>query len=71
MDYLEGAIPYGSETIDEYTRKGWWLDMTFGDVLDRAVDHDPDKVAVIDGQTSLTYRELKEKVDRFAREASN
>lgn len=64
--YLEGASPYPKEIINEYTAKGWWLDLTYGDVLDRAAAHYPQKTAVIDDRMSLTYRELKERVDRLA-----
>ena len=64
--YLEGAVPYPEEIKKEYASKGWWLDLTYGDLLDRSVGLYPDKVAVIDARTSLTYRQLKEKVDRLA-----
>lgn len=64
--YLEGANPYPGEIIEEYTAKGWWLNQTYGDVLDRSCALYPDKLAVIDDRKSLTYRELKEKVDRLA-----
>ncbi len=64
--YLEGGVPYPEEIIKEYTSKGWWLGLTYGDILDRAVERYPGKVAVVDARTSLTYRELKEKVDRLA-----
>jgi len=64
--YLEGAVPYPDDIIKEYTSKGWWLGLTYGDILDRAVRSYPDKVAVIDNRTRLTYTQLKEKVDRLA-----
>ncbi len=64
--YLEGANPYPREIIEKYTAKGWWLGLTYGDVLDRSAERYPEKVAVIDDRTSLTYRELKNKVDRLA-----
>ena len=64
--YLEGAAPYAAEAIKEYTEQGWWLNLTYGDILDRSVSRDPDKVAVIDDQTRLTYAQLREQVDRFA-----
>ncbi len=65
-DYLEGAVPYSEEVIKEYRAKGWWLDKTYGDILDRSVECYPDKPAVIDEKVSLTYRRLKEQVDRLA-----
>lgn len=65
--YLEGANPYSPEFIKEYAEKGWWLNLTFGDVLDRSAERTPDKTAVIDEKGSLTYGELRRKVDQFAR----
>ena len=53
-DYLEGAIPYPEDAIKEYTEKGWWLNLTYGDVLDQSVARDPDKLAVIDDHVRLT-----------------
>ncbi|MBW1999420.1 MAG: AMP-binding protein, partial [Deltaproteobacteria bacterium] len=64
--YLEGFIPYTEEQVREYTRVGGWLNLTYGDLLDRAAEKNPDKIAVVDDRTRLTYRELKDKVDRFA-----
>ena len=64
--YLEGATPYADEIIEEYTSKGWWLGLTFGDILDRSVASYPDKIAVIDEKSAITYRQLADKVDRFA-----
>jgi len=63
---LEGAVPYPAEAIREYVEKGWWLNLTFGDVLDRSVANHANRTAVIDERTRLTYAQLKEKADRFA-----
>ncbi len=65
-EYLEGATPYPQDAIDEYTAKGWWLNLTYGDLLDRSTSLYPDKLAVIDQYRELTYAQLKEKVDRLA-----
>ena len=64
--YLEGAIPYSEEVVKEYVENGTWLNLTYGDILDRSAEHYPDKVAVVDERNRLTYTELTEKVDRFA-----
>ena len=64
--YLEGAIPYPKEIIKEYTAKGWWDNLTYGDVLDRSAALYPDKIAVVDERNRLTYAQLKDKVERFA-----
>lgn len=64
--YLEGAVPYPRDMVEEYTTKGWWLNQTYGDMLDRTVELHGDRMAVIDERTSLTFRQLKERVDRLA-----
>ncbi len=64
--YLEGATPYPPDVIDEYVTKGYWENVTYGDILDRAVAAAPDKVAIIDANGLLTYRQLAERVDRLA-----
>lgn len=63
---MEGAVPYPADVIRHYTERGWWQGLTFGDALDRSVKNRPDRTAVIDGRTRLTYSQLQEKVDRFA-----
>jgi non-ribosomal peptide synthetase component E (peptide arylation enzyme) len=64
--YLEGFAPYKEEIIKAYTENGGWLNLTYGDLLDRAAVRHPDRVAVIDEKHRLTYKSLKEKVVRFA-----
>ena len=64
--FLEGFTPYREEVIKEYTENGGWLNLTYGDLLDRAASQHPDRVAVIDERHRLTYKSLKEKIVRFA-----
>ena len=64
--FLERAMPYPQEAVEEYAAKGWWLNQTYGDMLDRTVELHGDTIAVIDERTSLTFRQLKERVDRLA-----
>ncbi len=64
--YLEGAVPYSDKVIGEYIRNGWWMNLTYGDLLDRSAHSYPDKPAVIDRTTSLSYAALTDKVDRMA-----
>ena len=66
VDVPEGATPYPPEIIEEYTSKGWWQNLTYGDLLDRAAAAYPDKRAIIDARVELTYSALKNKVDRLA-----
>ena len=64
--YLPGFIPYKREVTEEYTKNGAWLNLTYSDLLERAAGQKPDRMAVIDESTRLSYRELRDRVDRFA-----
>lgn len=64
--YLPGAIPYSQELIRRYTENGAWIDLTFGDLLDRATMQHPEKLALVSSEIRLTYSALRDKVDRFA-----
>jgi non-ribosomal peptide synthetase component E (peptide arylation enzyme) len=66
VGYLPGFIPYKKEVIEAYTKNGAWLNLTYGDLLDRAAARNPDRMAVIDESIRLSYRDLKDRVDRFA-----
>jgi 2,3-dihydroxybenzoate-AMP ligase len=63
--YLEGFIPYKEEVIREYTENGAWLNLTYGDLLERAAARNPEVTAVVDEHVRLRYRELEDRVDRF------
>jgi 2,3-dihydroxybenzoate-AMP ligase len=65
--YLEGAVPYPAERIREYVERGWWQNLTFGDVLDRSAALQAHRTAVVDQRSRFTYAQLRERVDRFAR----
>jgi len=54
------------EDVQRYSRYRWWLGMTLGDVLNKTADVFPEKEAIVDDRMRLTYRELQEKVERFA-----
>jgi len=63
---LEGFTPYRKEDAEKYDRLRWWPGLTLGDLLDKAADIYPDKVAFVDGRTRLTYRQAREKTNRLA-----
>ena len=54
------------EMIDEYTSKGFWGKPTARDSLRQRVKEFPDRVAVIDRERRVTFRELDEMSDRLA-----
>ncbi len=66
MTYLEGFTPYAKKDDEKYNALRWWPGLTFGDILDRAADVQPDKEAFVDRITRLTYAEAREKTNRLA-----
>ncbi len=54
------------EMINEYTNAGYWINKTICDYLDQAVSDYPDKEAIVDPHSRLTYAELGAMVDRLA-----
>jgi len=63
---VDGFNPYKTEDVEKYTKHRWWLGMTWSDMLDKGSDLYPGKEILVDDTTRLTYRELREKVDRLA-----
>jgi non-ribosomal peptide synthetase component E (peptide arylation enzyme) len=62
----EGFPAYKKEQAQLYNKYRWWLGLAWGDVLDKASDLYPRKVGLVDNSGSLTYGELREKVDKLA-----
>ena len=54
------------ETIETFTRAGYWRGRTITDFLDDAAAATPGKVAFIDSRGQVTYGELRDRVDRCA-----
>ncbi|HEY3277629.1 MAG TPA: AMP-binding protein [Syntrophorhabdaceae bacterium] len=63
---IEGFTEYRKEDREKYNLRRWWLGMTWGDLFDKATDLYPDKIGLVDGTGSFTYKELRDKVDRLA-----
>jgi len=63
---LDGFIGPSREDAEEYTRLGCWLNITLADVLDKAAELHPDKEALVDDRSRLTYLQLKDCVDGLA-----
>ena len=66
IDLIDGFIPYAGEDAEKYNRLRWWPGLTFGDILDRAADMFPDKVAFVDADSRLTYSQARDRVNRLA-----
>jgi 2,3-dihydroxybenzoate-AMP ligase len=66
IQYLEGFTPHRKEDAEKYRRLGLWAGLTYGDILDKAADIYPDKEALVDGETRLTYQQVLEKTNQLA-----
>jgi 2,3-dihydroxybenzoate-AMP ligase len=65
-DIISGWHPFTNEEIDEFVHKGFWHDLTVCDCLDRNVEKFPNKLAVVDDTTEVTWKGLQEKTNRLA-----
>ena len=66
MKLLKGFTPYQKEDAENYVRLGWWAGLTLGDLLDKAADIYPNKEALVDGRSRLTYAQVRERVNKLA-----
>ncbi|MGQ9648391.1 MAG: AMP-binding protein [Thermodesulfobacteriota bacterium] len=66
MGLLKGFTPYKKEDVAKYNRLRWWAGLTLGDLLDKAADIYPNKEALVDGRSRLTYSQAREVVNRLA-----
>ena len=55
-----------TELRNRYIKSGAWKDITFYSCIERRAIEHPDLVVFIDERRSLTYKQLKEQVDRCA-----
>lgn len=63
---IEGFTPYAREDIERFSRKRWWLGMTWGDLFDKHTDIYPDQIGLVDDQGRWANKELRREVDRLA-----
>ncbi|MEW6266268.1 MAG: AMP-binding protein [Thermodesulfobacteriota bacterium] len=54
------------QMIESYTARGYWGSMTLGDYLDHHAAYTPDKEALVDVKTRVTYGRFKLVTDRIA-----
>jgi 2,3-dihydroxybenzoate-AMP ligase len=62
----EGTVPWPDEIAASYRAKGYWQDRTLGDLLWEIADTRPDRVAIVDGDTRLTYAQMTDRADAGA-----
>ncbi|MCO5101363.1 MAG: AMP-binding protein [Burkholderiaceae bacterium] len=63
---LEGCTPWPEAFAQRYRAAGYWRDITLGEMLERSMQRHPDKLAVVDGPKSATYRQLVERSEQLA-----
>src|SRR5262245_23932739 len=63
---LEGIVPWPADFVQRYRASGYWAGETIGPAFDRSVAVNADRVAVVDGDRRLTYRQLSGLVERLA-----
>jgi non-ribosomal peptide synthetase component E (peptide arylation enzyme) len=61
---MQGVRPYSEELVERYRRV--WLRITVIDAFERTSDILPEKFAVVEGETRLTFVQLREKVKKAA-----
>ena len=64
---LEGFTPIPPEFAARYRSKGYWLDQPMGQYFRAVFDRWDNRVAVVAGNTRLTYRELGDRIDHLGR----
>ena len=55
---LEGFVPFPPEFAARYREKGYWRDKSLAEEYRVVFEAYADKTAIIDGETTLSYREL-------------
>lgn len=63
---LEGFTPWAPETAARYVADGYWENRSVTDMVYASAARSPDKIALIQGQTQISYRSLRERVDALA-----
>lgn len=66
MNTAEGLTPWPAETAERYRAEGLWRGRAIGDVFVESAWTHADRIAVADGETTLTYAELADRVDACA-----
>jgi len=63
---LDGVVRFPPEFAARYRARGYWEDRPLRDVFDEVLVRFRDRIAVIDGERSVTYGQLDESVTRLA-----
>jgi len=63
---IEGFTPYSGEDVEKYSRRRWWLGMTWGDVFDKHTDIYPERTGLVGDRGRWTNLGLRQQVDKLA-----
>ena len=63
---LDGVVRFPPEFAARYRAKGYWEDRSLRDVFADVFAKYADRVAIIDGEKSVTYAQLNERSERLA-----
>jgi 2,3-dihydroxybenzoate-AMP ligase len=63
---LEGCVPWPAELLRRYREAGALRDETLGELLDDAARRFPDRIAIVQGETRLSYAALHQLTERAA-----
>ena len=54
------------DLYEEYVQKGYWGNLVLGDLLDHSVRDYPEKIAMVQGERRITYKQFGSMVNRLA-----
>lgn len=60
------GILYTPKLIEEYSGKGYWTEATLSECWDARAKQYPDREAILDSTTRLTWSQAKQRIDRYA-----
>jgi 2,3-dihydroxybenzoate-AMP ligase len=63
---LDGVVRFPAEFAARYRAEGYWEDRALRDVFDETFSRYGDRVAIIDGSQSVTYKQLNDRAIRLA-----
>jgi 2,3-dihydroxybenzoate-AMP ligase len=64
---LPGVTPFPPEFAARYRAAGYWEDRPQGAFYDEVFARHGDRTAIVDGEQTVSYAELRQRVDRLAR----
>ena len=64
--HVDGFVAFPPQRAAAYRAAGYWTGRTVDSLLDHAATTWPDRIAVVDGTGSHTYRELDKLADQAA-----